>query len=49
LFDFVKIRQRQISVARSQRTLDRRTGELNGSLSGSAYFTLPLAIMDNAQ
>jgi len=26
-----------------QRTFDRRTGELNGSLSGSARFTLLLA------
>jgi hypothetical protein len=25
----------------AQRTFDRRTGELNGSLSGSARFTLP--------
>jgi len=36
-------------VRQVQRTFDRRTGELNGSLSGSARFTVLLTIMENAQ
>jgi hypothetical protein len=35
--------QKQKGQIQVQRTFDRRTGELNGSLSGSArWFTLPL-------
>jgi hypothetical protein len=35
-------RKKQAGQIRDQRTFDRRTGELKGSLSGSARFTLLL-------
>jgi len=41
--------ERQKGQIQAQRTLDRRTGELNGSLSGSARFTLLPTIMKNAR
>jgi len=41
--------QNQEDQIQAQRTFDRRTGELNGSLSGSARFTLLLALMENAR
>src|SRR4051794_30220753 len=41
--------QKQEDQIQVQRTFDRRTGELNGSLSGSARFTSLLTIMKNAR
>jgi hypothetical protein len=39
--------QKQEDQIQVQRTFNRRTGDLNGSLSGSARFTLLLKIMDS--
>jgi hypothetical protein len=41
--------QNQEDQIQAQRTFDRRTCELNGSLSGSAPFTSLLTIMENAR
>jgi hypothetical protein len=41
--------QKQKDQIQAQRTFDRRTGELNGSLSGSARFTSLLPIMENTR